>query len=691
MVRLLFKMGMFLMALLLSQQATHVKAEAVHHNLQIALLPQEHKLVGTDEITIDGGLPSPFSVLLSKKAKVSEVSFDGKALAFTFEDGLIRLSGKWNGEGVSRLRIEYVALFDDPVPRMPANTDNPGYGVNGTVSEEGAFLQAGAGWYPSIQGALATYEIVIVAPAGMLAVTSGRSLGHETKDGKTFSRWDVEHAVEGLSLSAGRYVVHEQAVGRVRAATYFFPEDDHLSTAYLDATAHYLELYDRLFGEYPFEKFAVVENVFPTGYGFPSYTLMGKTVLRLPFIVHTSLGHEIAHSWWGNGVYVDDTEGNWCEGLTTYVSDYLYKEMASPQAARQYRLQILRDYATLVSPEDDFPLSRFESRYDPVSKTIGYGKGAMVFHMVRQLLGEEAFWGALRDVYAEKRFQKASWDDFRKAFESRGNRSLKRFFEEWVFRKGAPRLSLDRVKATQSGGVRKVEGRIAQEQPFYDLRIPLSLKTRSGTVIRDVDVRGEGTPFEIPCDTAPRTLSVDPGFDVFRRLWPSEVPPSINSVKASPGLLVIVADHSPPDLVNAARTIILSLGVEKAKIVREKGLREEGERESDLLLVGLPQRKDLISKAPQTLSLQGKDFVLGETRYARPSDTFFGVFPHPFTHGRVEALFFPLSGRYGEVVARKVTHYGAYSYLVFEGDENRVKGFWPVSESPLVYRWGAAD
>jgi hypothetical protein len=65
------------------------------------------------------------------------------------------------------------------------------------------------------------------------------------------------------------------------------------------------------------------------GFGFPSYTLIGGTVLRLPFIIHTSLGHEIAHCWWGNGVLVDDDGGNWSEALTTYVADYLYQEKKS--------------------------------------------------------------------------------------------------------------------------------------------------------------------------------------------------------------------------------------------------------------------------------------------------------------------------------------------------------------------------
>ena len=109
------------------------------------------------------------------------------------------------------------------------------------------------------------------------------------------------------------------------------------------------------------------------------------------------------------------------------VADYLYKERASADEALQSRRQVLRDYATLVHPEEDLPLTAFRHRYSPASRTIGYGKGAMVFHMLRGLIGDEAFWEGLSLVYREKLFQSASWSDFQSAFEQTGNRTLQGF------------------------------------------------------------------------------------------------------------------------------------------------------------------------------------------------------------------------------------------------------------------------
>jgi hypothetical protein len=80
------------------------------------------------------------------------------------------------------------------------------------------------------------------------------------------------------------------------------------------------------------------------------------------------------------------------------------------------------------------------------------------------------------------------------------------------------------------------------------------------------------------------------------------------------------------------------------------------------------------------LALNGKAF-------SHPSVVFFGVFAHPMVEGRVMALFMPLSTEYMGQVARKITHYGKYSYLVFSQGRNQVKGIWPISESPLIHEW----
>jgi hypothetical protein len=662
------------------------------HQLRVELFPEQQMLKAVDQITIEKSPGSTLDFTLSRRAEQIEVTVNGRPREFDFKDGRLRL-GLTVAEKSKKIRItiRYTAVFDDPVPIRPVNADNPGYGVSATISEHGSFLLAGSGWYPQWDDGQSRYALNVIAPQGMLAVTAGQSKGHVTGNGKTESTWMISDPIRGLSLSVGPYTVREKKVGNITAATYFFPETDHLSDAYLDATVRYLKLYQDLFGPYPFDKFAVVENFFPTGYGFPSYTLIGGTVLRLPFIVHTSLGHEIAHCWWGNGVRVDYDAGNWSEALTTYVADYHYKEMKSAEDARSYRLQILRNYATLARPDRDFALKQFQSRTDPITKTIGYDKGAMVFHMLRRQVGEEAFWGALRDLYRDRLFKSTSWRDIQKAFEARGQQSLRIFFDQWVFQKGAPRFYLDAVQAKRAGSTWEIEGRIVQENPPYSFDLDLLLESQDRTVSKTIRVSERETPFQITSKSMPLRLAADPDSQVMRRLFPIEIPPAINAIKSSSAVLAVLSADLEPQVKSAARTLMRSLGLKNYAFAEEKNINRKKMLDRDILMIGYPQDKALFGHLPDQVAIDPKSFVLNEKAYKQPSDVFFGVFAHPFSENRIAALFFPLSSQQAENVARKITHYGKYSYLAFENGRNRAKGFWSIERSPLEYRWSYRD
>ena len=595
------------------------------HNLQIELVPAEMKLIGRDDMTVktDGAAELVFRV--SQKMVQIKVVVNNDQRDFKIHNGRLRLNLDPHEQTADlHIRIEYSGIFDDPVPVRPVNADNPGFGVTGTISPRGTFLLAGAGWYPELINSRATYRVAVKAPAGLIAVTAGRSRGHKTQNGQTVSIWEVDYPVRGLALSAARYIVAEKSVGKVKAATYLLPQNQHLAASYLDATAGYIALYAELFGAYPFQKFAVVENFFPTGFGFPSYTLMGGTVLRLPFIVHTSLGHEIAHCWWGNGVYVDYADGNWSEGLTTYVADYLFKEMKSEKASLDARRQWLRNFSTLVRPDIDFALSKFQSRYNPLTKTIGYDKGAMIFHMIRRLVGEEAFWGSLRHIFRDRLFQRTSWSDLQRAFEIRSGQSLQNFFDQWVYGKGAPRFALEVVATGRSGKDWQITAQINQQEPYFNFPLDLELKTRHRTYTKKIDVSGPVTVFNLTCDDPPRKLSADPDSDILRWLYPTEIPPTVNALKSSSAVITVLSNQQEPALKEAARILESSLGLQHNQFIAENELTRQHLAGNDILLIGRPRHTDLLKNIPSRLNIRPNSFALDKSIYDKRSDVFFG-------------------------------------------------------------------
>jgi aminopeptidase N len=72
------------------------------------------------------------------------------------------------------------------------------------------------------------------------------------------------------------------------------------------------------------------------------------------------------------------------------------------------------------------------SRAGRIFRALVYNKGAAVLHMLRRLVGDQAFFNGLRRFYAEQKFQKAGTDDFQQAMEAESGQSLTRFFARWI-------------------------------------------------------------------------------------------------------------------------------------------------------------------------------------------------------------------------------------------------------------------
>lgn len=636
--------------------------------LEVILVPSKHLLTGVGTMTVVPGDSGGIGFSLSPRATVERVTLEGKEIPFRFNGG--ELSAPLpQGDKPLRLVIGWRATFDDKPRGDATSTEDASLGVSGVISEQRTFLGSGSGWYPEPSVLPVRRLITISAPAPMRAVTSGHELSTENKAGVTVSRWETELPLSHLSLAAGPFAVRQRTVDGVTLSTWLYGDDGELAGRYLDAVEGYLGYYRSLLGPYPFRQFAVVENFIPTGYGFPSYTLIGGNILRLPFILTTSLPHEFVHSWWGNGVYPDYRKGNWSEGLTTYLADYLLEERKSSAAARAWRMKAMTDFASLVTPESDMPLSAFRERSDSSSRAVGYGKGAMVFHLVRTCAGDDAFFKGLRRVAAEKMFAEADWDDFARAIGRESGKNLVPLMDELVSMKGGISLEARNVTTVREGSGWRVSGEIVQRPLVSPIPVTLRLETAGKPLETTVEVGNRPVHFSFTAKERPQRLLIDPESDIFRRLSPDELPPTINRLKGSRNLAAVVASSYRGD-ADSPRRLLRSLGRENVEPVKEEDVLPESLTGRDLIVFGAP-KKPLLPQLPQGFSLSGDGFTADGKVFRDPGDLLVMV---TGSAGRVAALFLPLSAEAAKKGEAKPTHYGAYSWLVFAGGENRFKG-----------------
>lgn len=517
------------------------------------------------------------------------------------------------------------------------------------ISPEGITL-AGL-WHP-VPDIDMLYQLEAKLPDNFTAISEGETVYCKDKANNRFLTSDFPYPVRSIHFVAGPYTVkYKKMANGISLAAFFFPEDLHLADDYLARTASYIKRYEKLIGPYPYTRYSIVENRLPTGYGMPTFTLLGQVVVRLPFIKDTSLGHEVLHSWFGNSVHVSDSGGNWSEGLTTYLADQLYAEDRGEGA--EYRKNQLLRYDAFVHGEGAIPIDRFANASDsqPMARAIravGYDKASMVFHMLRKRLGDKLFFEGLQNFYRTRHHQKAGWEDIEDIFTAVADEDLTLFFEQWLTRPDIPKLRVGYVDISQEKGSSVITFTVTQAsvEP-YELDLPVAVQTRTAETFQTLRIKDRTSEVKITVDNLPLSMTIDSDYDLMRTLQPQEKPPVWSQFMGAPNKTVVLPPADKEMIYAPLVPLLENMG---CKTVSAEELTAEELNNSSLLF---------LDTAPQSLGLFA-DPQHNETGFT------LDVRSNPLNPDQVAVLVTSASTGDTSAVLHRLSHYGKYSFLYFE-------------------------
>jgi hypothetical protein len=676
----------------------------VRHDLQVVLQPEAHHLQVTDTITLPPHSGTSWHFLLHAGLQPRSLTPDvllvrhetpAPTAAVPLEQYQVSLPA-----GRQTFTVQYAGPISHPLQSSGAEYARSFRDTPGTIADYGVYLSAATYWYPRTDNTLVTFALEIQGPATWEAISQGQRTRYERRETTTLVRWEVTQPQEQIFLVAGPLTAYQQQTNAVHAMAFLRTPDAALAQQYLEVTDQYVRMYSQLLGPYPYEKFALVENFWESGYGMPSFTLLGSKVIRLPFILHSSYPHEILHNWWGNGVFVEETSGNWSEGLTAYLADHLIQEQRGTGVA--YRRTALQKYVDYVAVQRDFPLAAFRARHDAVTEAVGYGKALMFFHMLRQHVGDKQFVQALRTFYRTRKFQPASFDDVRQAFVEVAGSDMHSLFEPWVRRTGAPELRLRDVAVRLEGDAYLLTAVVEQIQlgPAYQLHVPLALTLEGQAQAHEATVVMADTRLDLALrlPARPLRLDVDPQFDLFRRLHRSEIPPALSQMFGAEKVLILLPTSATPEMHQGYQQLA------QAWQHASPG-RLEVRWDDDMTALPTDQsvwlwgwenrwRAQLVAAlAAYDTTVSAEGVQIGGTALQRAEHTVVLTARHPSSLQHTLAWMATETAAALPGLGRKLPHYGKYSYLGFTGDEpaNVAKGQWPVVDSPLSVLLPQAD
>ncbi len=672
-----FKTAMILVfgwVLLLALTATHVESfssEPIHHGLQIDFEPVTRVAKIKDRVQLKTSLSNcgPFVFYLHSSLKLT---------SYQLAPGWQLKTGDEKDKGSKLLKIEVIRNSSASCPEtflMSFDYSGVLHDPDDTNPSSGFFFSGDSYFYPRTKEpfSLVTFSMQVSLPKPWQAVSQGQRIEAKVSGLGNTVLWQSSRPSEEIFLIGNRFHVYEQEHNGLSLYAFLLEADDELANRYLQTAKGYIDFYSKIMGPYPYEKFALVENSRQTGYGMPSFTLLGSKIIRFPFILHSSYPHEILHNWWGNGVFPDLQQGNWSEGLTAYLADHLLLELKGKGAA--YRFQEMMKFSNYVNKENDFPLSKFAYRDSMVSQAIGYAKLLMVFHMLRNEVGEDNFLKGLKIFYETYQHRYAGYDAMCKVFEGVSGQNLSGFFEQWVHRKGAPEISLKQTSYVSHEGRYDLSVTVEQASPAFRLKLPVAIWTLGSPVgkIYNIQLEAGVQKFNFQLSSEPVAVRLDPYNDVMRRLDVGEAPASLSQTYGAKLVTAFVPENDELGYRKFAQSVAKQPSILTGRTEYPEGSLWVFGRNSLL-------QEDIMAELRKSgIEVGEKGIRFPDTRVPWKDHSFVFTLNRP--DQKKGTLTWVVTDTKESIpgLMRKLPHYGKYGYLVFEGSvpDNRRKGLWP--------------
>lgn len=410
--------------------------------LYFRLFPNGGKSFGdgelvVDEVTVDG---EASETNLSMNDTVLEVVLPeplnvGRQLPIRFEfRGRVPGTLEGLGYGIFNKKDQVMAL---------ANA----YPLLAVYDEEGWNLDPVSAIGDSVYSDSAYYHVLIDVSQGLTVVATGSELNRQQIDD---DRQRIEYVTgpvrDFFLIISPEYQRSSRKIRDTKVNAYYLPGHKGGGRHALEVASQSLEVFNQRFGLYPYQELDVVEAPmqYASGVEYPSVVLVRSELYeRSPSTTFSVvLAHEVAHQWWYGVVGSDVIDEPWLdEALTTYSSSLYFEHVGGPQSYQQMISYFQRTYRQAKERDlDDFvteDLGHFESSpagrqaYSP----IVYSKGALFFKALRDQMGDEAFFDALREYYSLNQFGIGEPEELLSIFEKHAPQPVDELYHRWLYSK----------------------------------------------------------------------------------------------------------------------------------------------------------------------------------------------------------------------------------------------------------------
>lgn len=522
--------------------ASHERSlDLLHTKLDLHFDWEKEQVLGKATLTLKPYFYPTNKVTLDAKGfEFHKVSFAGSdaPLKYEYDDQLISidLGRTFSRNEEFKLYFDYTATPSESGGSAAITSDKGLFFINPRNEEEGKPQQIwsqgetenNSRWFPTIDkpNERCTDEIYLTVEDRFKTLSNGLLISStENGDGTRTDYWkmDMPHAPYLFMIAVGEYAVVKDSWNGKSVDYYVEPEFEKYARDIFPYTPEILSFYsDILDLPYPWQKYSQVvvrdyvsgamENT--TAVIFGEYMQATDRELIDNLQNEKVVAHEMFHHWFGDYVTCE----SWAnltlnEGFANY-SEYLWLEHKHGRdEADFHRLQELQGYYGQVQQQGAHPLIHFgyadkEDMFDNHS----YNKGGLVLHMLRYIIGDDAFFAGLHKYLKDNALSDVEADELRLAFEDVTGRDLNWFFDQWFFSEGHPELEVDYDydEANKQLLVHVEQVQDPDEMPpVFILPTTVDVYADGKVTRHEIKVDQRSQTFSLPSDTDPELIVFD--------------------------------------------------------------------------------------------------------------------------------------------------------------------------------------
>jgi aminopeptidase N len=502
--------------------------DAIHYKITLKADLDKKKLSGENQITLSPLMDKLDKCVLDAEYLVVENVFDrgGKNLPFEQKDNqiFINLTRQFNHADTIILTLKYT--LDKPAPGIKfieANATNP------LMVSSDCFPDKARQWIPCYDypNDKVTTEMIVTVDKKYKVLSNGKlvSVKENDSEGTVTYHWNQElpHSTYLINLSISDYTVLKDSLGSLPINYWIYKGLEADARTTFRKTPYMINFFNTLYNyPYPWAKYdQVITSYMGGGAEATSATILGEgivmdTLAEKDFSREVVIAHEIAHQWWGDLITLRSWEHTWLnESFATY-SDYLYTRFDKGEDAGAFDL-LGKKNQYLNEAHNRYLRPIVFNRYNDPGDNFDshtYPKGACMLHLLRYILGDDAFFRTLSTFLHQNEFKPVDTHDLMKTIKEVTGKNMDWFFDQYIFSPGHPIFEVtkiwDETKKTLKVMIMQKQDSIPGV-PVYTIPVNLAFVVDGKKIVKEVWLKNKKETIDFEFAAQPLLVRFDEG------------------------------------------------------------------------------------------------------------------------------------------------------------------------------------